>query len=143
MSGGPQFLAVTPDNTRVYATLGFVQGIAVIDAETLQQVKVGTSGVITLPGAANPYQIAIDPRGRYAAVSDFVAGIVYVIDIDPNSDTYNQCVRTIPVPTYQSSTGFSGGLRGLAFSSTAPGSPWPRPATRNTWTAATSRATSM
>ena len=50
-------------------------------------------------------------------MSDFVAGIVYVIDIDPNSDTYNQCVRTIPVPTYQSLTGFSGGLRGLAFSS--------------------------
>src|SRR5262249_40488221 len=88
-----RYVAATPDNTRVYVTASVHQGIAVIDALALQQVDTDPSTASVdeiqgLPGTANPYEIAIDPQGYHAYVSDHEAPLVYVIDIRPSSKDY-------------------------------------------------------
>jgi hypothetical protein len=120
----PQYVAVTADGTRAYVTDPVNHGVAVIDAVALQQVNAvpGQPGVneIPLPASAAPGDITIAPEDEYAYVSDERSqnegtpdgtSLVYVIDIDPSSPTYNQLVRTIPVPQAPF------GLHGLAVNS--------------------------
>ena len=49
----------------------------------------------------------IDHLGKYAYVTDWSSPVVYILDVDPNSDTYNTCVGTIMNVTA------TRGLRGL------------------------------
>ena len=132
VSGGPQFLAVTPDNTRVYATLGFVQGIAVIDAETLQQVKVGTSGVITLPGGPTHTRLPSTRGNRRRGVG--LRGGHSLRDRHRPQLGHLQSVRANHPRPHLSVVrrGSAGGLRGLAFSSDGSRLAVAAPATRNT-----------
>jgi YVTN family beta-propeller protein len=44
-----------------------------------------------------PIKIAINPQGTLAYVTNFADNTVSVIDVDPNSLTYNQVNATIPV----------------------------------------------
>ena len=66
------------------------------------------SGNIDLPAGAAPGQIVIDDNDEYAYVTDSVSPSIYVIDVDEDSSTYNQCVRTITIDA-------PNGLRGLAL----------------------------
>ena len=116
----PEYDAVTTDDSRVYVTTN--NGIAVIDAVRFQQISSdgsttssgNTPKEITLPTGAQPYQIIIDPADQYAYVTDKANPSIYVIDINPNSPTFNTCVKTIAL------TDAPLGLRGLAI--TADGS---------------------
>ncbi len=127
LAGGtfPQYVAVTADNNRAYVTDPANHGVAVIDAIALQQInadptKPGTNEIRRLPLGAAPNEIAIDPEDNYAYVTDEAShnegspngtSVVYVIDIDPTSPTYNQLVRTITIPNAPF------GLNGLAVNS--------------------------
>ncbi|MEM2990941.1 MAG: YncE family protein, partial [Halobacteria archaeon] len=111
----PRSIAVTPDGTRAYVTLENGAAISVIDAIALQEVDTiaDTSGIqpISLPPGSYPFMITIHSSGQYAYVTDRISPVVYILDIDPNSKTYNQHVATLNV-------GFGPkGLRGLAISS--------------------------
>jgi YD repeat-containing protein len=114
----PRYVANTSDNSRTYATLA-AGDVAVIDDITFQTINTGNIlDLIYLPQGAVPFDITIDPDDRYAYVSDNLHGDVYVISIDPNSDKYNQCVKTIPVPLPPPPPGQPpSGLRHLALSS--------------------------
>jgi hypothetical protein len=130
-TGFPQYVAVTPDNTRAYVTDVVNHGIAVIDTVALQQVNIdptkqGINEIGGLPSNAAPYEITIDPDGEYAYVSDESEPIVYVIDVDPLSPKYNQLVDVINVDDPSNSVvkaiGANPaplGLRGLAVNSDA------------------------
>jgi hypothetical protein len=110
----PRSVAISPDNTRAYATLRFESAVAVIDTVALQQLDAdgnlanGVSNIELLPGA-RPFWIAVSKNGNKAYVSDEVAGRIYVLDIDPSSGSYNQLVRTLDVGPAPS------GLRGMAI----------------------------
>ena len=98
--GPTRSVAVTPDLTRAYVTTG--QGIAVIDAQTLQEIdvdpkKAGIDHLIDLEGG-RPYWAVTDKAGQYLYVSDTLVGSIYVIDIDPASQTFHKLVKTISVP---------------------------------------------
>ena len=124
--GGARQVVPTADGTRAYVPLQTGAGVAVVDAVALQQIdadpkKSGTQ-IIPLPPGAQPFDAVAEKTGRYLYVSDSNDSLVYVIDIDPFSSTYNQRVNTLrvaPAPL---------GLRGLALSAdqqrlyvTAPG----------------------
>ncbi|MEF8734175.1 MAG: hypothetical protein V5B40_20340 [Candidatus Accumulibacter meliphilus] len=110
----PRSVAISPDNTRAYATLRYESAVAVIDTVALQQLDAdgnlanGVSNIELLPGA-RPFWIAVSKNGNKAYVSDEVAGRIYVLDIDPSSGSYNQLVRTLDVGPAPS------GLRGMAI----------------------------
>jgi DNA-binding beta-propeller fold protein YncE len=110
----PRSVAISPDNTRAYATLRFESAVAVIDTVALQQLDAdgnlanGVSNIELLPGA-RPFWIAVSKNGNKAYVSDEVAGRIYVLDIDPSSGSYNKLVRTLDVGPAPS------GLRGMAI----------------------------
>ena len=119
----PRSIAVTPDGTRAYVTLRSVAGgsdppgVAVIDMLTLQPVDtdLSTAGVIDwidLPGVS-PFGIAIDPRGQYAYISDYVvrdgSGHIWTIQIGASAESYH-AVKGVDMGTAPA------GLRGLAVS---------------------------
>jgi YD repeat-containing protein/VCBS repeat-containing protein len=115
----PRSIAVTPDQTRAYVALRYGGKIAVVDAQALQEVDALPDDVhnpdstgfnrIDLPDGATPFQIIIDSDGKFAYVSDEREGAIYVINVDPTSSDYNQCVKTIRVSPAPA------GLRGLAL----------------------------
>jgi len=65
---------------------------------------------INLPSGASPGAISIDPWDNYAYISDSKRGSIYVLDVNPDSPSYNQVVQTIPVNA-------TSGLRQIAISS--------------------------
>jgi YVTN family beta-propeller protein len=56
---------------------------------------------IDLPPGARPFTIAVDARDKYAYITDRNSyggnGLIYVLDIDPNSATFHQVVEHISV----------------------------------------------
>jgi RHS repeat-associated protein len=120
-TAAPRQVAVSPDNSRVYATLRGGSSVAVIDALALRQVA-----EIPLPHGSVPYGIAVDAVHQLLYVTDQVVhkwtigadgaihGIssLYVIDINPASATYNQVVKTIQLQNADNSASLadSGGL---------------------------------
>ncbi|MBL7187982.1 MAG: tandem-95 repeat protein [Phycisphaerae bacterium] len=93
-------VAPTLDHTRVYVSLRLAPGVSVIDTMTLQEIDVDAStdavvDYIKLPAGAAPKQIVVSDH--YAYVADDYSGSIYVIDINPSSNTFNQHVKTIAV----------------------------------------------
>ena len=110
VSGTPLYVAPTHDDSRAYATL-VGGGVQAIDVDSLQ-----ATDLIPLPAGATPFEITIDQDDKYAYVTDNNSGSIYVIDIDPNSNTYDTLVHTISV-TSVIDGGRDQGLRGLALNS--------------------------
>ncbi|MGM0485754.1 MAG: putative Ig domain-containing protein [Planctomycetota bacterium] len=85
---------VTNDLTRVYALVG--NRIAVLDPLTLRKVDLGqrnrVDGMIKLPGSA--FSIVCDSANRYLYVAA-ARGSIFVVDIDPRSDSFHEVVKTI------------------------------------------------
>jgi DNA-binding beta-propeller fold protein YncE len=129
----PRAIAVTPDGSRAYVTLANASAVAVIDTLALQEIdtikdddtKPGSKGINRIdlstplpkgfagpPTPVHPNQITIDSLGHYAYVSDDVAAMVYVIDINPASPTFNRRVSSISFKATDAPLG----LRGLALS---------------------------
>ncbi|MDE3034800.1 MAG: beta-propeller fold lactonase family protein, partial [Nitrospirota bacterium] len=111
---GPRAIAITPDNTRAYVTLRQGSGIAVVDAQTLQEVDVNPSTAafdhrIAMPNA-HPFWAVADKAGKYLYVSDANTNAIYVIDIQPGSATYHTKVSQIML------TSAPNGLRGMDMS---------------------------
>jgi large repetitive protein len=103
-SGGPRYVAATSDGTIAYTPLESQGRVAVIDLIALQQVNTNHGAAdptIELPTGAIPFSIAIDHLDRYAYVADRRpangVGRIYVIDINPNSATYNKHIKTISI----------------------------------------------
>ncbi len=65
---------------------------------------------INLPNGASAGAISIDPGDNYACVTDSVRGSIYVLDVNPDSASYNVVVQTISVDA-------KSGLRQIAISS--------------------------
>lgn len=111
----PRELAITKDGSRVYVSLQFSGAVALVDPILLRQIDTDPYqfglNPIDLPGNAAPRGIAIGSLDRYAYVADGNQGLIYVIDIDPNSETYHQVIKTIQVNPAPD------GLRQLAISS--------------------------
>ena len=116
----PTYLALTSDDTRAYVILAGRGAISVIDTVALHKVQVdSSSGDIALPSGASPFEITIDQNDEFAYISDknnYIYngqnyGVVYVVNIDPESADYNHLVRTIRVSDDNQ------GLRGLALNS--------------------------
>ena len=111
--------------TRAYVTLQGDGAVGVVDLVAMQKsdAKPGNAATpggvdpvdtIALPPGARPFWIEIDAAGKYAYVSDEAAyasnkGMIYVIDVDPSSPTFNTMVRAIQVD------GAPKGLRQLAL----------------------------
>jgi DNA/RNA endonuclease G (NUC1) len=96
----PESLAVTSDNSRVYVPLRSSGGVAVVDPMMLRQVDnlpetPDVSEPIGLPDGARPQSIVIGSMERYAYIADGSRPEVFVLDIDPFSETYHQVVETI------------------------------------------------
>ncbi|NEP81106.1 MAG: Ig domain-containing protein group 2 domain-containing protein, partial [Okeania sp. SIO3B3] len=111
----PESLAITNDNSRVYVPLKFTAGVALIDPMTLSQVDnlpdtPEEVDPIPLPTGARGVNIAIGLQDNYAYIADGNQPEIYVLDIDPSSNTYHQVVQTIELNT-------TGGLNRLAISS--------------------------
>jgi len=120
-----RYVAATNDGTRAYVT-STVNGIAVIDAETLTQldadpyltnstIAAATPAVDWIPFPGQEAQdIVIDPTDSYAFVADQSGasgvGSIYVLDIRPNSPTFDTFL-----PSHISIPGAIYGLRGLAI----------------------------
>ena len=107
--GPTRSVAVTPDLTRAYVTVG--SGVAVIDVQTLQEVDLNPATaavdhIIEIPGA-RPYWAVADKDGHYLYVSDTFVGAIYVIDINPTSTTFHTVVKQISVDVAPE------GLRGM------------------------------
>ncbi|QIZ73028.1 YncE family protein [Oxynema aestuarii] len=112
---GPRAIAATSNASRAYVTLNKSAQVALVDLTAFKQLDAqpnveGING-IDLPSHAIPSAIAIDSRDEYAYVADWKTGAIYVIDINPSSDFYNQYIGTIEVENA------SLGLRQLAMSS--------------------------
>ncbi|MBD2200392.1 MULTISPECIES: CARDB domain-containing protein [Calothrix] len=95
-------IVVSPDLTRAYVPSK--DGIFVIDTLALQQVDVNPDTptidpinlINSVPGA-NPNWAITDYDGKYLYVADQIQSIIYKIDIQPQSSTYNTLVETIPI----------------------------------------------
>ena len=105
-SGGPRYVAATSDGTVAYTPLESQGRVAVVDLLALQQVNTNRGAsdpTIALPTGAQPFSIVIDHLDRYAYVADRRpangVGKIYVIDINPNSATYNKHIKTISIGT--------------------------------------------
>jgi DNA/RNA endonuclease G (NUC1)/6-phosphogluconolactonase (cycloisomerase 2 family) len=113
----PESLAIAGDNSRIYVPLKFSGGVAVVDPITLSQVdnEPDTPDVaepISLPDGARPQDIALGLRDEYAYIADEARPFVYVLDIDPFSDTYHEVLQTIVLETENNA-----GLNRLGISS--------------------------
>jgi len=80
----PMDVAVSPDGSTVYVTNQGSNTISVINAKS----NVVTATIPNWPGAANPIGLATSPEGNTLYVADS-NGWVTVIDINPNSATFN------------------------------------------------------
>ncbi|MBW4496375.1 MAG: DNA/RNA non-specific endonuclease [Oscillatoria princeps RMCB-10] len=111
----PRASAVTSDGTRVYVVLESTGRVALVDPIVLQQVDtqpdIPDINPINLPAGAVPWSIAINSRNEYAYIADSARGNIYILDINPFSETYHQVVQTIAVNPASS------GLRKMAISS--------------------------
>jgi hypothetical protein len=112
----PGQLAVTSNATRAYVPLEWTGRVAMVDLLARREVDVDASTAtvddILLPSGASPGAISIDPGDNYAYVTDTKRGSIYVLDINPDSASYNQVVRIISVDAKSGS-----GLRQIAISS--------------------------
>ena len=86
----------TRDLSQVFvATLD--QGIAVIDATTLQQFDVDPDhqgvDMIQIPGDGVVTALALDPQDRYLYAAG--SGCIYVIDLNPGSPDFHKVTQTI------------------------------------------------
>ena len=110
----PGQLAVTSNATRAYVPLEYTKRVAMVDLLARRGVDADASTAtvddIILPDGAFPGAISIDPWDNYAYVADSVGGSIYVLDIYPNSASYNQVVKIISVDG-------TSGLRQIAISS--------------------------
>ncbi|MEK0181120.1 hypothetical protein [Microcoleus anatoxicus] len=110
----PGLLAVTSNATRAYVPLEYTGRVAMVDLLARRPVDVDASTPavddIILPSGASPGAISIDPWDNYAYITDSKRGSIYVLDVNPDSPSYNQVVQTIPVNA-------TSGLRQIAVSS--------------------------
>ncbi|MFB8793804.1 MAG: hypothetical protein U7126_06140 [Microcoleus sp.] len=110
----PGLLAVTSNATRAYVPLEYTGRVAMVDLLARRPVDADASTAavddINLPSGASPGAISIDPWDNYAYITDSKRGSIYVLDVNPDSPSYNQVVRTIPVNA-------TSGLRQIAISS--------------------------
>ncbi|MBE9212302.1 hypothetical protein IQ247_06200 [Plectonema cf. radiosum LEGE 06105] len=112
----PRDIAITNDGSRAYITLENTGRIALIDPMVLQQVDINPQtedvvDLINLGADASPRSIVIDSRDQYAYIADSRIGVIYVVDVDSNSDKYHQVVEKIQVKPAPY------GLREMAISS--------------------------
>ena len=95
----PRYTAVTSEATRAYVTLETGKGVALVDLQGWKQLdtQLYLEGVnpIALPDDSSPRPIVIGSLDNYAYIGDGQKGRIYVIDIDPSSEDYNQHVDTI------------------------------------------------
>ncbi|TAE00389.1 MAG: hypothetical protein EAZ96_21280 [Oscillatoriales cyanobacterium] len=107
-------LAVTSNATRAYVPLEYTGRVAMVDLLARRPVDADASTAavddIILPSGASPGAISIDPWDNYAYITDSKRGSIYVLDVNPDSPSYNQVVQTIPVNA-------TSGLRQIAVSS--------------------------
>ncbi|MDC0935965.1 S8 family serine peptidase [Pirellulales bacterium] len=105
---GPRRIAFTGDNTRAYVTGRILNehGVYVIDTQTMR-----VTDSISVGFGKSPVDIAIDPKGHFAYVADQFHGSVYVIDVNPSSNTFHSLVETINIGTPANGIG----LRDLAI----------------------------
>ena len=112
-NNGPRYISISPDLTRAYVPLTSPGVVSVIDIQALQEVdlnpQTSTIDPIQLPNGATPFWSTIDDRGDYLYITDHRQPVVYVVDIRPNSPTYNR------VDTININSPF--GLRKLAINS--------------------------
>ncbi|TAG21642.1 MAG: hypothetical protein EAZ39_04320 [Oscillatoriales cyanobacterium] len=110
----PGLLAVTSNATRAYVPLEYTGRVAMVDLLARRPVDADASTAavddINLPSGASPGAISIDPWDNYAYITDSKRGSIYVLDVNPDSPSYNEVVRTISVNA-------TSGLRQIAVSS--------------------------
>lgn len=110
----PGLLAVTSNATRAYVPLEYTGRVAMVDLLARRPVDADASTAtvddINLPSGASPGAISIDPWDNYAYITDSKRGSIYVLDVNPDSPSYNQVVQTISVNA-------TSGLRQIAISS--------------------------
>lgn len=110
----PGQLAVTSNATRAYVPLERTGRVAVVDLLARREVDADASTAdvddINLPSGASPGAISIDRWNNYAYIADSGRGSIYVLDVNPDSASYNQVVQTISVDA-------KSGLRQIAISS--------------------------
>ncbi|MBE9097505.1 dockerin type I domain-containing protein [Tychonema sp. LEGE 07203] len=110
----PGQLAVTSNATRAYVPLERTGRVAVVDLLARREVDADASTAdvddINLPSGASPGAISIDRWNNYAYIADSGRGSIYVLDVNPDSLSYNQVVQTISVDA-------KSGLRQIAISS--------------------------
>ena len=104
-SAQPNAVAMTRDNARIYVGLSRAGGIAAVDGILMRQIDVDpeTEGVnfIELKNApdARIGDVIIDRYNRFLLAADRNGGRIYVIGIDPDSEsTYHKHVATLTLP---------------------------------------------
>jgi hypothetical protein len=110
----PGQLAATSNATRAYVPLERSGRVALVDLLARRQVDADASTPavddINLPNGASPGAITIDPWDNYGYIADSKRGSIYILDVNPDSASYNQVVETISVDA-------TSGLRQIAISS--------------------------
>lgn len=99
VSDRPGELAAISNGTVAYVPLESSGKVAIVDVMALRQVdgmpETPEVDPIALPEGATPVALTIDKQDEYAYVADKNGGKVYVLDINPDSDSYHQVVETI------------------------------------------------
>jgi Dockerin type I domain/Bacterial Ig domain len=110
----PGQLAVTSNATRAYVPLERSGRVAMVDLLARREVDADASTPtvddINLPTGASPGAITIDRWNNYAYIADSKRGSIYILDVNPDSASYNQVVQTISVDA-------TSGLRQIAVNS--------------------------
>ncbi|MFN6452377.1 MAG: YncE family protein [Nostoc sp. EfeVER01] len=93
----PRGIAITNDGVRAYVTLENSGRVALVDPMVLRQIDTNAEtkdiiDPINLGVDASPRSIVIDDRNEYAYIGDGRMGVIYVLDINPNSSKYHQVV---------------------------------------------------
>ncbi|MEM6526258.1 MAG: DNA/RNA non-specific endonuclease, partial [Bacteroidota bacterium] len=98
----PREVAVTNNGNRAYVTLENSHSIAVVDTLMLRQVDINPEteemDMIVLPPGAAPRELVISPDNNFVYIADRAIGSVYVVDINPSSETFHELVETINLP---------------------------------------------
>jgi YVTN family beta-propeller protein len=105
VGGFPFAVAVSPDGTHLYVTNATASTVTVIDINPSSPTYNAVTA--TIPVGPAPLGVAVSPDGTHlyvtnAGVTTGDAGTVSVIDIDPNSATYNTVTESVPVGTLPS-----------------------------------------